>query len=76
MIIMGFALKYGYSILCVVAVALLPAISHSQDYTCSRATYFGSPDCLGTPSKYKCVCVEISYLFRVHNYIVYLVMQM
>ncbi|KAI5602150.1 hypothetical protein POPTR_001G151500v4 [Populus trichocarpa] len=53
MIIMGFALKYGYSILCVVAVALLPAISHSQDYTCSRATYFGSPDCLGTPSKYK-----------------------
>ncbi|XP_011047565.1 PREDICTED: expansin-like B1 [Populus euphratica] len=50
MIIMGFALKYGYSILCVVAVALLPAISHSQDYTCSRATYFGSPDCLGTPT--------------------------
>ncbi|KAJ7011325.1 expansin-like B1 [Populus alba x Populus x berolinensis] len=48
---MGFALKYGYSILCVVAVvALLPARSYSQDYTCSRATYFGSPDCLGTPT--------------------------
>ncbi|KAG6788709.1 hypothetical protein POTOM_004786 [Populus tomentosa] len=50
MIIMGLAHKYGYFILCVVAVALLPAISHSQDYTCSRATYFGSPDCLGTPT--------------------------
>lgn len=31
-------------------MALLPAISYSQDYTFSRATYYGSPDCLGTPS--------------------------
>ncbi|CAK7356270.1 unnamed protein product [Dovyalis caffra] len=32
------------------AVALLPAITYSQDYTYSRATYYGSPDCLGTPT--------------------------
>lgn len=29
----------------------LPILSSSQStFTCSRATYYGSPDCLGTPS--------------------------
>ncbi|KAK8996517.1 hypothetical protein V6N11_081788 [Hibiscus sabdariffa] len=46
---MGFSLKFRY---CLVAVMLLlPALSYSQDYFVkSRATYYGSPDCLGTPS--------------------------
>ncbi|KAJ6706074.1 EXPANSIN-LIKE B1 [Salix purpurea] len=45
---MGFAFKYGCSLLCF--ISLLPAISYSQDYTYSRAAYYGSPDCLGTPT--------------------------
>lgn len=45
---MGFALKHVYCLLCV--VVLLPAISRSQYFTSSRATYYGSPDCLGTPT--------------------------
>ncbi|XP_050226795.1 expansin-like B1 [Mercurialis annua] len=39
---------YGYYMLCL--MVLLPSTSYSQDFTCSRATYYGSPDCLGTPS--------------------------
>ncbi|KAF9625651.1 hypothetical protein IFM89_025136 [Coptis chinensis] len=36
-------------VLCI--MVLLPALCSSQDtYTCSRATYYGSPDCLGTPT--------------------------
>ncbi|XP_065856887.1 expansin-like B1 [Euphorbia lathyris] len=34
----------------VILLLLLPAISYSQDFTYSRATYYGSPDCLGTPT--------------------------
>nr|KJB25458.1 hypothetical protein B456_004G192500 [Gossypium raimondii] len=46
---MGFSLKLQY---CLVSVmVLLPAVCYSQDYFVkSRATYYGSPDCLGTPS--------------------------
>ncbi|KAG8659516.1 expansin-like B1 [Manihot esculenta] len=43
---MGFT--YGYCLSCF--LVLLPVICYSQDFTCSRATYYGSPDCLGTPS--------------------------
>ncbi|THG03169.1 hypothetical protein TEA_016076 [Camellia sinensis var. sinensis] len=32
-------------------MVLLPLVCYSQDaYVCSRATYYGSPDCLGTPN--------------------------
>ncbi|KAG9451691.1 hypothetical protein H6P81_004595 [Aristolochia fimbriata] len=38
-----------YTVL-VLIVLLLPALCSSQDaFICSRATYYGSPDCLGTP---------------------------
>ncbi|GKU95640.1 hypothetical protein SLEP1_g8973 [Rubroshorea leprosula] len=44
---MGSALFYCF--LCV--TGLLPALSYSQDdFVCSRATYYGSPDCYGTPT--------------------------
>uniref|UniRef100_A0A5B7BDT7 Putative Barwin-like endoglucanase n=1 Tax=Davidia involucrata TaxID=16924 RepID=A0A5B7BDT7_DAVIN len=47
---MGFALQYCCSLLSVIMV-LLPALCYSQDtYVSSRATYYGSPDCLGTPT--------------------------
>ncbi|KAJ4848063.1 Expansin-like B1 [Turnera subulata] len=45
---MGSALKNVYLLSCV--MVLLPALIRSQDFTCSRATYYGSPDCLGTPT--------------------------
>ncbi|KAB1216288.1 Expansin-like B1 [Morella rubra] len=46
---MGFALANKICLLCV--IVLLPALCTSQDtFTCSRATYYGSPDCYGTPS--------------------------
>ncbi|CAL5436723.1 unnamed protein product [Camellia sinensis] len=46
---MGFAAKSYCSLLCV--MVLLPLVCYSQDaYMCSRATYYGSPDCLGTPT--------------------------
>lgn len=49
--IMGFSLSYYSFFLCV--IALLPLLCKSQDtFTYSRATYYGSPDCLGTPSTY------------------------
>ncbi|XP_059441340.1 expansin-like B1 [Corylus avellana] len=46
---MGFAPETLICLLCV--ILLLPAPSTSQDtFTRSRATYYGSPDCYGTPS--------------------------
>ncbi|KAL7167074.1 hypothetical protein ACSBR2_037695 [Camellia fascicularis] len=46
---MGFAAKSYCSFLCV--MVLLPLVCYSQDaYVRSRATYYGSPDCLGTPT--------------------------
>ncbi|GMP81047.1 hypothetical protein CsSME_00035896 [Camellia sinensis var. sinensis] len=46
---MGFAAKSYCSLLCV--MVLLPLVCFSQDAcVCSRATYYGSPDCLGTPN--------------------------
>ncbi|KAI8525980.1 hypothetical protein RHMOL_Rhmol13G0272700 [Rhododendron molle] len=46
---MGFPPKSYWYLLCV--MVLLPALFHSQDaYVSSRATYYGSPDCLGTPT--------------------------
>ncbi|KAG2679975.1 hypothetical protein I3760_11G077000 [Carya illinoinensis] len=49
---MGLAvLENQVGILCVIMVLLLPALCASQDtFTCSRSTYYGSPDCYGTPS--------------------------
>ncbi|XVF51853.1 hypothetical protein PTKIN_Ptkin04bG0217300 [Pterospermum kingtungense] len=46
---MGSSLKFHC---CLVSVmVLLPALCYSQDYFVrSRATYYGSPDCLGTPT--------------------------
>ncbi|GMP55249.1 hypothetical protein CsSME_00020118 [Camellia sinensis var. sinensis] len=47
---MGFAVKNYCSLLCV--MVLLPLVCYSQDaYVCSGATYYGSPDCLGTPTE-------------------------
>ncbi|KAK7850724.1 expansin-like B1 [Quercus suber] len=47
---MGFALKNQVFLLCVM-VLLLAVLCYSQDtFTRSRATYYGSPDCYGTPS--------------------------
>ncbi|OAY60124.1 expansin-like B1 [Manihot esculenta] len=40
--------KYGYCLVCL--MVFLPAMCYSQDFTYSRATYYGSPDCLGTPT--------------------------
>ncbi|KAK9274524.1 hypothetical protein L1049_021773 [Liquidambar formosana] len=47
---MAFALKFHYCLLFI--MVLLPALcSADQDpFTGSRATYYGSPDCLGTPT--------------------------
>ncbi|KAK0587294.1 hypothetical protein LWI29_020670 [Acer saccharum] len=45
---MGFVLKYYCYLLSL--MVLLPALCYSQDFTGSRATYYGSPDCLGTPT--------------------------
>ncbi|KAH7549685.1 hypothetical protein ACOSP7_025420 [Xanthoceras sorbifolium] len=45
---MGYVLKYHCFLLS--AMVLLPAWCYSQDFICSRATYYGSPDCLGTPN--------------------------
>ncbi|XP_057475462.1 expansin-like B1 [Actinidia eriantha] len=46
---MGFSQKTYCSLLFV--MVLLPALGHSQDaYVSSRATFYGSPDCLGTPT--------------------------
>ena len=48
---MWFSLKFHYFLVSV--MVLLPALCYSQDYFVrSRATYYGSPDCLGTPSMY------------------------
>ncbi|KAK9984800.1 hypothetical protein SO802_034325 [Lithocarpus litseifolius] len=47
---MGFALKNKVFLLCVM-VLLLAVLCYSEDtFTRSRATYYGSPDCYGTPS--------------------------
>ncbi|GMQ04659.1 hypothetical protein CsSME_00050005 [Camellia sinensis var. sinensis] len=52
---MGFAAKSYCSLLCV--MVLLPLVCYFQDaYVCSRATYYGSPDCLGTPSMNRTGC--------------------
>ncbi|KAJ4712645.1 Expansin-like like [Melia azedarach] len=46
---MGFVLKYYFYLLSV--IVLLPALCYSHDrFTSSRATYYGSRDCLGTPT--------------------------
>ncbi|CAK9184975.1 unnamed protein product [Ilex paraguariensis] len=46
---MGLALRNCISLLFV--IVLLPALCYSQyTYVSSRATYYGSPDCLGTPT--------------------------
>lgn len=42
----------AYKIFCLLSlVVLFPTLCSSQDpFICSRATDYGSPDCLGTPS--------------------------
>ncbi|XP_047323385.1 expansin-like B1 [Impatiens glandulifera] len=46
---MSFPTRNYYSLLC--ALTLLPALSYCQDYFVpSRASYYGSPDCLGNPT--------------------------
>ncbi|CAI0417758.1 unnamed protein product [Linum tenue] len=42
----GCALAYGFGL---VVAMLLPGLSIGDDFVCTRATYYGSPDCLGTP---------------------------
>ncbi|KAK4262571.1 hypothetical protein QN277_028117 [Acacia crassicarpa] len=39
--------KYQVGLVCV--MLLLPTLCTPQDFTSSRATYYGSPDCYGTP---------------------------
>lgn len=47
---MGLTLDNYVSFLCMIMI-LLPSLCYSQDsYVSSRATYYGSPDCLGTPT--------------------------
>ncbi|CAI0417759.1 unnamed protein product [Linum tenue] len=43
----GCALAYGFGL---VVAMLLPGLSIGDDFVCTRATYYGSPDCLGTPT--------------------------
>ncbi|CBI29574.3 unnamed protein product, partial [Vitis vinifera] len=46
---MGFALSHYCCFLCF--IVLLPLLCKCEDtFTYSRATYYGSPDCLGTPT--------------------------
>ncbi|CAN1195581.1 Expansin-like B1 [Linum perenne] len=49
---MGFAPKYGnyYALIGAILVMFTPSLTLGDDYVYSRATYYGSPDCLGTPS--------------------------
>ncbi|TYG77628.1 hypothetical protein E1A91_D03G189500v1 [Gossypium mustelinum] len=44
---MGFSLKFHCCLMSV--MVFLPTLCCAQDYVKSRATYYGSPDCLGTP---------------------------
>ncbi|KAF7828479.1 expansin-like B1 [Senna tora] len=44
---MEFHSKHLVGLLCV--MVLLPLLCTSQDFTSSRATYYGSPDCYGNP---------------------------
>lgn len=55
---MGFAPETLICFLCVILL-LHPAPSTSQDtFTRSRATYYGSPDCYGTPSTLIYACLR------------------
>lgn len=48
---MELSFKHQLSLLCL--TLLLPTLCTSQDsFTCSRATYYGSPDCYGNPSTF------------------------
>ncbi|KAL8242464.1 hypothetical protein R6Q59_012766 [Mikania micrantha] len=48
---MGFLTLGNYINLLCVIIILLPSLCYCQDYyVSSRATYYGSPDCYGTPS--------------------------
>lgn len=48
---MGLTLDNYIPLLYVIAILHLPSVCFSQDYyVSSRATYYGSPDCLGTPT--------------------------
>ncbi|KAL8150869.1 hypothetical protein V2J09_020677 [Rumex salicifolius] len=49
---MGFGIGYKYYSVCnfVFAMMLLPSFCYSQAFVCSRATYYGSPDCKGNPT--------------------------
>ncbi|KAH9605898.1 hypothetical protein KSS87_001595 [Heliosperma pusillum] len=46
---MDFTVKSNYLMFMLVLLICL-VLSHSQDFICSRATYFGSADCKGNPS--------------------------
>ncbi|XP_021765784.1 expansin-like B1 [Chenopodium quinoa] len=47
---MGFSLNYKKIILHLIIMMLLFVLGYGQDYICSRATYFGSPNCQGNPT--------------------------
>ncbi|GMH22624.1 hypothetical protein Nepgr_024467 [Nepenthes gracilis] len=46
---MNFAVKFSHFIF-LFALLLLPLLTYTQDFVCSRATYYGSPNCLGNPT--------------------------
>ncbi|KAL3497579.1 hypothetical protein ACH5RR_040311 [Cinchona calisaya] len=43
-------MNYYYLVVFLCITVPLPALSYSGEYYASRATYYGSPDCLGTPT--------------------------
>lgn len=51
---MDFRLKLYSSVVSISFMLLLPALCFAGNdaYVSTRATYYGSPDCLGTASKY------------------------
>ncbi|KAM7258936.1 hypothetical protein ACFE04_014677 [Oxalis oulophora] len=43
-------MRFAHFVVILSIVLLLPTLCYSDDFVCSRATYYGSPECLGTPS--------------------------
>ena len=63
-IIMEGSNKCGFLGYLFLLLVLLPVMCYSQDnFVYSRATYYGSPDCYGTP------CMPISFLFSFYIFL-------
>lgn len=62
---MDFRLKLHSSVVSISFMLLLPALCFAGNdaYVSTRATYYGSPDCLGTASKYMHATHMYMYIF-------------